>query len=546
MSDDVKKWKNKYYDSLDDLEQMEKDWTQMSTSLSRSMIRIVMATEGLNTNIDGYLKDVGHVLRAGTIDAKVIERMELLSSALAHTDKKTVTAASTPASQSTPEAPQAKPNAVKSTKRKDAKVQLGLFTRLLDRIPPPPGQEQKIKALREELNTPHDRTASIKEILLIYGKGYKKTDASIQRILASASQAEHNSNDTHDAFGPDVREVLLQLIDGLSLPPVFSDRLDDIKQDLCQPGALEKWMLILSGIIEIILEIQRQTVAEKSELQAFLGQVTERLQELDQNLALEVQDQHVLLAEEEKLNHSVEEDVEQIQSSVNDATSLAHLKETIQERLDGIRQHMQHFRQFGHNRAEIAETRIREMNQKIRALETETEHLQDKIAQEHAQSLLDALTKVPNRLAYDHHLATEYARWKRYEDPLSMIIWDIDYFKKVNDTYGHQAGDNALKFIADILAKRVRETDFLARFGGEEFVTLLPETTATEAKKLADEVRQTIERASFRYAEHKVNITISAGVSEFKRGDGPEQAFKRADQALYVSKNNGRNCISIL
>ncbi|MBT5231486.1 MAG: GGDEF domain-containing protein [Methylococcales bacterium] len=119
------------------------------------------------------------------------------------------------------------------------------------------------------------------------------------------------------------------------------------------------------------------------------------------------------------------------------------------------------------------------------------------------------------------------------------------YFKKVNDNYGHQAGDNALKFIASILADRIRETDFLARFGGEEFVILLPKTEAIEAENLANDIRITIEKASFHYSGEKVSITVSGGVSEFKKGDKPEDVFNRADEALYVCKESGRNCITI-
>ena len=122
-----------------------------------------------------------------------------------------------------------------------------------------------------------------------------------------------------------------------------------------------------------------------------------------------------------------------------------------------------------------------------------------------------------------------------------MAVWDIDKFKNVNDTYGHQAGDRVLTVVAKLLSQQIRETDFVARFGGEEFVLLMPETPLDQARKVADNLRNSIEACEFHFKDQRVPVTISCGLAEFNDGDKAETVFDRADRALYKAKHSGRN-----
>lgn len=128
-----------------------------------------------------------------------------------------------------------------------------------------------------------------------------------------------------------------------------------------------------------------------------------------------------------------------------------------------------------------------------------------------------------------------------------MVIWDVDHFKSINDQYGHSAGDVVLKAIAQIFKKTVRKADFMARFGGEEFVGLFPDTDLDSALKLSNKIRQILEKTHFYYQDITVPVTTSAGLAMFEQGDSIEDVFNRADKALYQAKNNGRNnCVSLL
>jgi diguanylate cyclase len=155
--------------------------------------------------------------------------------------------------------------------------------------------------------------------------------------------------------------------------------------------------------------------------------------------------------------------------------------------------------------------------------------------------MLDSLTGVHSRYAYEQRLEEEFQRWQRHAQPLTFSVWDIDFFKRVNDTYGHDVGDRMLRGVADLLGRKKRTEDFLARIGGEEFVLLLPMTTLEAAVGVADKLRSAIETTTFIHHGKPVPVTISCGLTEFREGDLPATVYERADRALYQAKNGGRN-----
>jgi diguanylate cyclase (GGDEF)-like protein len=154
----------------------------------------------------------------------------------------------------------------------------------------------------------------------------------------------------------------------------------------------------------------------------------------------------------------------------------------------------------------------------------------------------DGLTGIYNRRFFERKLAEEFERYKRYDTPFSLVIQDIDFFKKVNDQYGHPCGDHILKAFTGLITTRIRETDILARYGGEEFCCLLPETEVDSALKLAENIRRLVEEEVFVFQGEEVRITLSQGVATvMKAFSSAESVIKAADTALYQAKRNGRN-----
>ena len=150
----------------------------------------------------------------------------------------------------------------------------------------------------------------------------------------------------------------------------------------------------------------------------------------------------------------------------------------------------------------------------------------------------DPLTKVYNRHFYYESLKKEIVRAERYKKTFSLIIFDIDHFKKANDTYGHDMGDSVLKELSNICNNGIRRSDVLARIGGEEFSIIAPEADMDCAVLLAEKLRQLVEEHQFKISE---TITISLGVAEYSHGDSLDDLYKRADIALYKAKKSGRN-----
>jgi len=154
------------------------------------------------------------------------------------------------------------------------------------------------------------------------------------------------------------------------------------------------------------------------------------------------------------------------------------------------------------------------------------------------QATTDPLTGIPNRLKFDQELRSELERARRLGTPLAIIICDIDHFKRVNDTHGHQAGDQVLKALAGLMADQVRLYDTLARWGGEEFAVLLPHTGLDHAVTVAEKLRQRIRTWTFPSVG---SVTCSFGVAELQDDDDPDRLIHRVDAALYRAKEQGRD-----
>jgi diguanylate cyclase (GGDEF)-like protein len=157
-------------------------------------------------------------------------------------------------------------------------------------------------------------------------------------------------------------------------------------------------------------------------------------------------------------------------------------------------------------------------------------------------TLYDLLTDVYSRRYFFELLKGEISKAQRKEYMFSVIMFDVDHFKKVNDTYGHDKGDYVLKTIADIVKSSIRKADALSRIGGEEFTILLPDTNIDKATALAERVRRSVEDYKFDVVGR---ATISLGVTEFKADDSSDTLFKRVDEAMYLAKNSGRNCVKV-
>jgi diguanylate cyclase (GGDEF)-like protein len=158
-------------------------------------------------------------------------------------------------------------------------------------------------------------------------------------------------------------------------------------------------------------------------------------------------------------------------------------------------------------------------------------------------AITDGLTRVYNHRFFQELFEKEYTRSDRYNTVFSLIMLDIDHFKKINDTYGHLCGDEILKSLASLVKSCLRSMDIVARYGGEEFAILLPETGGNEAIQTAERIRRAVEETAFMGTEQGLNVTVSLGVATYPSRGIAERAdiIAKADAALYEAKEGGRN-----
>jgi diguanylate cyclase (GGDEF)-like protein len=155
--------------------------------------------------------------------------------------------------------------------------------------------------------------------------------------------------------------------------------------------------------------------------------------------------------------------------------------------------------------------------------------------------ITDGLTSLHNRKQLDTLVEEELARARRHGRDLSVLMLDIDHFKKINDTHGHLTGDSVLRALASLLQKRLRPNDKLGRYGGEEFCAILPETSLENAAVIAEELRALVAATPFRAESLEINVTISIGAGALREGMGATDLYSSADQMLYQAKRTGRN-----
>jgi diguanylate cyclase len=247
-----------------------------------------------------------------------------------------------------------------------------------------------------------------------------------------------------------------------------------------------------------------------------------------------------------ELSLAVQAEMVHLQQDVTTSPDLDYLKTKVRARLDKVARELMEFRHKEAERHAEDERRASELNKEISKLKGRTDELAKLCAEQEARLMIDSLTNAHSRYAYERRLEEEFQRWQRHAQPLAFSIWDIDAFKRINDSFGHEAGDRLLRGVAELFVRSKRTEDFLARIGGEEFVLLLPMTTLEAAVGVAEKLRMAVETTAFHHHGHPVPVTISCGLTAFRAGDTPAAVFERADRALYEAKGQGRNrCVAV-
>jgi diguanylate cyclase len=302
---------------------------------------------------------------------------------------------------------------------------------------------------------------------------------------------------------------------------------------------------VLESTAELIHRHGETLARERTQAAAILADVTKRLEEMAGYLTEAGDDTRARFADTASVNDTVISQVRQLTAEVHGATELRLLQTTVSARLETVAQQVIDFRAREETRLLEYTGRAQRMRARIADLEREAQELHSKLDREKHGARLDALTRLANRKSFDERFAEEIQRRSQSDLPVTMLLWDLDNFKVINDTYGHRAGDRVLQNVATCFIAGLRAEDFVARIGGEEFVVLLTGLPFQRVLQIAEELRLSVAALRFHFRGNPVRVTVSCGLTELRSVDAAGAAFDRADGALYRAKHGGKNlCVA--
>ena len=367
-------------------------------------------------------------------------------------------------------------------------------------------------------------------------------------LTAAQTRLEHSyiddpqplSDISYSSVAQHIHTTLMGLLNDLPISSEHEQQAEELRQRLTDGLNWYELVPLLDELSVIIIATAQG--ASDSELTDYLRELNQRLTSFYNSLESTSDGYLESVQDAKTLDTDLRLHVTGFQDDVQTSNDLASLKKLVDARLDSVVSTLQVYQEKRtSSEAQIIE-RLQALSEHSRQMEQEAQQLSVKLEEQRQQALIDPLTGLANRAAWNERSVLEHANLQAHNSLLLSII-DIDHFKRINDNYGHLAGDKVLKIIASELQKRLRKTDFIARFGGEEYAVLMPDTPLEEGCELINTLRLAIAACPFNFKGEPVSVTLSAGVGKIAADESLDQAFDRVDQALYAAKKAGRNRI---
>lgn len=360
----------------------------------------------------------------------------------------------------------------------------------------------------------------------------------LQHQTQSTTTEEVNS---HPKFIDKVQTLqaeLSNLLSSIDFHGQARAKLAALRQRLLNSASPE---LLLSCCAEALQLIIRSINDERLSAQHFLISLNDTLDSVRKTLARALQVQETSTDVQSELTTTLRSQITTLAATVQNATHMQDLKQQIHQHVQDMGETLTNKLEFETQTQQRLRSKLVGLQARLEDAESEVRMYKRTLNEQQFKSLQDTLTRLPSQAAFKTQLQLEYQRWQNYAAPLCVAIADIDNFKVINDTYGHNAGDKTLQVLANILKKSLRESDFVCRLGGEEFGILFPRTAPEAAQKLLEEACQQVKGIPFKFKSKIISITISIGFSSFNANDTPDRIVERSKQALYQAKSNGRD-----
>jgi diguanylate cyclase len=643
MSDEAQRWKEKYLQSIEQQEKLERRWDARLDLLRRGLVRSTLAAEGTDRVVDQCMKEMRDVVRTDDMDAGLAALLPRLEKAVLDSEQRRETRINQTSAALTALVTQLQtlplPREVSRplkhfAKQLDSRVSQareiplllgelsGLQGKALSQLESPaeperPGLLQRLFGQREvDEASPAEQalfahTGETVLALVVASPSVIADSAqhatpqipaatqpvavtpileppqlTVQPVVTPMAQAEQALNpdelnpalllDTlplpspmakalaavdpqqpeqdilyalpdspepsYSSVAKHIEETLLGLLDDLTLPERHRPQAESMRERLKNGLNWYELLPILDDLATLMLAISD---SGQHEFEAYLQRLNERLESFQSNLQAASAGHADSRTAAHAMDTQIREQVDGLQSSVQEAADLDDLKHILENHLEGLLGTMDQHRQQRDEREQEVAARLQSLAERVAHMEQEAQGFREHLEEQRQKALIDPLTGLPNRAAWSERLEHEIGQWQQHGNTLMLAMLDLDHFKRINDNYGHLAGDKVLKIIASVLRKRLRGTDFIARFGGEEFVLLMPSTAPASGLKLLETLRASIEACPFHFRGEPVTVTLSMGLAAFKPGEHSDLVLKRADQALYRAKNAGRNRVEM-
>jgi diguanylate cyclase len=489
-------------------------------ALSRLTLRLVRMAEGVDADVDAVLGRIRGLVRGGADGTELgAAAEELAHRVLSATGVSPDSEGDTPGALDVSGLSQL----VKSmpVRGEDQQQLEGLVRRIAS------GQS----ALERQAALAALLRASTEALIEVAGRG--RSEGSGGRGIFGRRRKDH-ADPQRDRSVTLFVELFTRLVDHIDVLNGSPVRGGELRQRLEGLKALDQAELLLREVTREIDRIDSRIRQERAHASNFLGSLRDRLDAFEGSVVAVAEDGRRSLERSQALEVDVGADVSGLSEVVSDSVGV--VGEAVHSSLLRITERLARHVEEERAQFDEAQARVEELSTQLATLETETVGLRNELRDKTDLALKDALTGVYNRAGYEERAAELFARWQRAGAPLAIVFVDCNKFKEINDNYGHAAGDLVLMKIADILHERARASDFVCRYGGDEFLLLLPDTPLAGAEIFARSACREVAEAGFNDNGRPLDVSISCGVTELTGEDTMEGALARADEAMYAAK----------
>lgn len=298
---------------------------------------------------------------------------------------------------------------------------------------------------------------------------------------------------------------------------------------------------LLECCLALIRFVIRDVMKEASSANRLIHDIHSSLEKINTGIKSTIATSKSRFEKRSKHNQSMREQIDAIESALGDSQRIEDLKREAQANLKDMQSSINACEADERAEQKKIIALLESMQKRITELESKASNYKQKLIDQRVITMTDTLTKLPNRMAYEEKVENEFVKANARNTLLCMALVDIDHFKRINDKYGHSVGDKTLQIIASQIKKNLAPSDFIARWGGEEFIILLPNSDLDESFDRLEKMREKVANLPFMFKGARVSVTVSIGLIDARQSLSVDAAFESVDKLLYHAKQDGRN-----